>query len=64
MPHIRSSELRQLDNLLTTIVADADLMAQLSLLERECLQAALQTVKRLSVIVELQDVEDTTVNES
>ena len=64
MPHIRSSELRQLDNLLTTIVADADLMAQLSLLERECLQAALQTVKRLSVIVELQDVEDTTLNES
>jgi hypothetical protein len=63
MPRIRGPELRQLDHLMTALLADADLMAELSLIEREYLEGTSQMLKQLLRIVELRDVEDT-LNES
>ena len=62
-PRIHGSELRQLDGLLAALLEDSDLMAELSLIEKEYIQGASMALRHLFPIVEVRDMEDT-LNES
>ena len=63
MSKFRTDELRQLDQLLAELLEDADLMAELSLIEKEHLQGASQALRPLFPVVAMREMEDT-VNES
>jgi hypothetical protein len=63
MTKFRIHQLRQLDNLLAALLEDSDLMAELSLIEREHIQGASAALRPLFRIVETREVEDT-MNES
>ena len=60
---IRASELRQLGALLTALLEDADLMAELSLMEREHIRVAAEALQPLFAIVAARDTEES-LNES
>jgi hypothetical protein len=60
---IRGTELRRLGSLLTALLDDSDLMAELSLIEREQIQGARAALSPLLPIVDARDMEDT-ANES
>lgn len=60
---IRGFELRQLGSLLAAILKDPELMAELSLMEKEHIQGAYAALQPLVPIVEARDMEDT-LNES
>jgi hypothetical protein len=63
MSKFRLSQLRQLSDLLAALLDDSDLMAELSLIEREHIQGASLALRPLFPIVEMREIEDT-VNES
>ena len=60
---IRGSELRQLSILLAALLGDSDLMAEMSLIEREHIHGAAAALEPLVPIVDARDMEDT-ANES
>lgn len=60
---IRGSELRQLSRLLGALLEDSDLIAEMSLIEKEHIQGASAALQLLVSIVDARDMEDT-VNES
>ena len=60
---IRRSELRQLGSLLAALLEDSDLMAELSLIEKEQVQGVSEALRLLIPIVDERDMEDS-VNES
>jgi hypothetical protein len=62
-PRIHGSELRQLDGFLAAILDDPDLMAELSLIEKDYIQGASEALRRLFPIVDVRDMEDA-LNES
>ena len=59
--HLR--ELRQLGSLLAALLEDSELMAELSLMEKEHIRGASAALPLLFPIVDARDMEDT-VNES
>ena len=63
MSKFRIHELRHLNDLLAALLGDSDLMAELSLIEREHIQGASAALRPLFRIVETREVEDT-LNES
>ena len=60
---IRGSELRQLGDLLSALMEDSELMAEMSVIEREHVQGATAALGPLVRLVDARDLEDT-VNES
>ena len=60
---IRGAELRRLGSLLAALLEDSELMAELSLMEREHIQGARAALSPLLPIVDARDMEDT-ANES
>jgi hypothetical protein len=60
---MRRSELRQLGSLLAALLEDSDLMAELSLIEKEHVQGAAEALWPLIPLVDERDMDDT-VNES
>ena len=58
-PRIHGSELRQLDGFLAALLEDSDLMAELSLIEKEYIQGTSMALRHLFPIVEVRDMEDT-----
>jgi len=60
---IRGTELRRLGSLLAALLEDSDLMAKLSLIEREHIQGTRAALSPLLPIVDARDMEDT-ANES
>ena len=60
---IRGAELRRLGSLLAALLEDSELMAELSLIEKEHLQGASQALRPLFPVVAMREMEDT-VNES
>ena len=63
MSKFRIHQLRQLDDLLAALLDDSDLMAELSLIEKEHIQGASLALRPLLPMVEMRDMEDT-VNKS
>ena len=61
--HIRGTELRRLGGLLAALLEDSDLMAELSLIEKEHIQGAFAALSPLFPIVDARDMEYT-ANES
>ena len=61
--HIRGIELRLLGSLLAALLNDSDLMAELSLIEKEHIHGASAALSPLFPIVDARDMEDT-ANES
>lgn len=57
-PRIHASELRQLSDLLVALLEDSDLMAELSLIEKDSIQGASVALRHLFQIAELSDMED------
>ena len=55
---VRPSELRQLDILLTALLLDAELMAELSFLQREQVECASVTLRSLFAIADARAAED------
>lgn len=53
------SDLRQLGSLLAAPLEDSDLMAELSLIEKEHIQGASAALRPLVPIVDARDMEDT-----
>jgi hypothetical protein len=60
---MRSAELRRLSTLLAALLEDSDLMAELSLMEKDHLQAAYAALSPLFPIVDAREMEDA-ANES
>ena len=60
---MRRSELRQLGSLLAAVLEDAELMAELSITEKEHVQGAAEALRTLIPIVDERDMDDA-VNES
>jgi hypothetical protein len=60
---MRLSELRELDALLTALLQDSELIAELSLLQKEHIQGASTVLRSLFPIVDVRDAEDA-MNES
>ena len=60
---IRGSELRQLSRLLGALLEDSDLMAEMSLIEKDHIRGASVALQPLVPIVDARDMEDT-LNES
>jgi hypothetical protein len=57
--HVRGSELRRLASLLAEVLQDSELMAHLSLIEREHLEGAAEALEGLLPVVDERDLEDT-----
>ena len=57
-PRIHASELRQLSGLLVALLEDSDLMAELSLIEKDSIQGTSVALRHLFRIAELRDMED------
>jgi hypothetical protein len=55
---VSPSELRQLDTLLTALLQDAELMAELSILQREQIECASLTLRPLLAIADARTAED------
>jgi hypothetical protein len=55
---VRPPELRQLDTLLTALLQDAELMAELSMLQREQIESASVTLRSLFAIADARAAED------
>ncbi len=60
---IRRSELRQLGSLLAAVLEDSELMAELSVMDKEHVRGADEALRTLIPLVDERDMEDT-VNES
>ena len=60
---MRASELRELDALLTAFLRDSELIAELSLLQKEHVQGAARVLHGLLPMVDARDAEDA-MNES
>jgi hypothetical protein len=63
MSRLRIREFRLLSDLLAALIADSELMAELSLIEQEHIQGASLGLRALLPIVEMREMEDT-VDES
>jgi|RhiMetdeSRZDD1v2_1073273.scaffolds.fasta_scaffold1572697_1 hypothetical protein len=55
---LHGSELQQLGRLLTTLLEDSDLMAELSLIEQDGIQRTSVALRRLFPIADARDMED------
>jgi hypothetical protein len=60
---IRRSELRQLGSLLAAVLEDSELMAELSVMDKEHVRGADEALRTLIPLVDERDMEDA-VNES